>query len=764
MNKTIFTQQLLRLTCMGLATLALTACSGDGGDADTVIDPTAAPDLNNDAPTPPVTDNTSNNRKTIAVSGKLMNMGYLGNTQVCADLDDDGVCGSGEPTTISDASGNYALVVPTGYRGGRLLALVRPTSTDSASTDADPITVQQGWTLPTLLEYEDDVSSVNINISPITATYYARMRVSGRNRLSNQIAMFTRIVYETNIDPTTGQLILPMDFDYVATPKNTLAARLKSMHDVLSSRAQTNAAPLDTTLSTAMFASWYSTYTGPTASLAAIPVDATRIATFVDTSNNSVAAFLAQDYRYFHTRTDAGLRLRAGLTETAGWLRALGTGNFDSFDRRLTTLANGALVQKAMRWSDDLWTELTVDEGGYYTLDTQGALIVNNGTEYLQPRVITFADGNRVTFRMPGNSAQLAFEVADSLGTNFYIEEWVGEQRSYETYYNGVEPAIAPLTAKPACVMNYPGTPQTNNDNRINSTSITDWYRVCFDYYTAQYYDLVKSDLQLQYVDSAVPGANFYDATLKQSVLVAPLTQFCGTTEHPQAKVRVLDQEHCNWAVNANGGHVLENLFAVDGVTINSWSKTYGSTDFTDDDITTTRVAGSAEQTGLPQQLTLKLVRNGNETSGSGTLTSPFGAWTANSYSETTEAIHWEISVENPAMVLISWPFRDVNDPRVPSNTASNGAAAISAPVLPGGHFTASWNGNNFSAAPTTHTSPNYRKLAIVLQDGVFVTGQYYGKGYTYNERYFTTPAMIEGMAAMNYVFGKLYAAGFIDQ
>jgi len=764
MKKTLFTQQLLRLTCMGLATLALTACSGDGSDADTVTDLTAAPDLNNDTPTPPVTDNTSNNQKTIAVSGKLMNVGYLGNTQVCADLDADGVCGSGEPTTISDAGGNYALVVPTGYRGGRLLALVRPTSTDSASTDADPIIVQQGWTLPTLLEYEDDVSSVNINISPITATYYARIHINGRNRLSNQIAMFTRIVYETNIDPTTGKLILPMDFDYVATPRNTLAVRLKSMHDVLSARAQTNAAPLDITLSTAMHASWYNTYAAPTASLAAIPVDATKIATFADSNNNSVATFLARDYRYFRTQADAGLRLRVGLTDTAGWLRAIGAGNIDNFDRRLTTLANGALVQKAMRWSDDVWTELTINEGDYYTFDMQGTLTVNNGTEYLQPRTITFAEGNRVTFRMPGNNAQLAFDIADSPGTNFYVEEWVGEQRSYETYYNGVAPATAPLAIKPACAMNYPGTPQTNTDPLINSTLIADWYRVCFDYYTAQYYDLVKSDLQLQYVDPAIPGANFYDATLKQSILVAPLTQTCGTTEHPQPKVRVLDQEHCNWAVDANGGHLLEDLFAADGIIINSWSKTYGSTDFTTSGVTTTLVAGTAEQAGLPQQLTLKLVRNGSETSGSGTLTSPYGAWAADSYSETTEAIRWEISIENPAMVLISWPFRDANDPRVRNTAASDGSAAVSAPVLPGGHFTASWNGNNFSAAPTTHTSPNYRKLAIVLQDGVFVTGQYYGKGYTYNERYFTTPAMIEGMAVMNYVFGKLYAAGFIDQ
>ena len=52
----------------------------------------------------------------------------------------------------------------------------------------------------------------------------------------------------------------------------------------------------------------------------------------------------------------------------------------------------------------------------------------------------------------------------------------------------------------------------------------------------------------------------------------------------------------------------------------------------------------------------------------------------------------------------------------------------------------------------------------MVLQDGVFMTGQYYGAGYTYSERYFTLPAMERGITALNYVFGKLYQAGFTDR
>ena len=158
------------------------------------------------------------------------------------------------------------------------------------------------------------------------------------------------------------------------------------------------------------------------------------------------------------------------------------------------------------------------------------------------------------------------------------------------------------------------------------------------------------------------------------------------------------------------------------------------------------------------------LARSGSETSGTGTLTSPFGAWDANSYSATVETVQWQISAENPNMVLIAWPFRDVNDPRVKTNTASDGSAAVAAPVLPAGHFVVKWNGNDFDLRPSNHTGPNYRKLAVLLQDGVFLTGQYYGNGYTYSERYFTERAMADGIPALNYVLGKLYSAGFIDQ
>lgn len=745
-----------------LTSLLLSACGGSSNTATPVTAPVDA-GLVNDTSTPSTSDVISDVTKTLDISGSVLNVGYLGNTKVCADLNADGACNDSEPTTVTDIAGRYALSVPRDHRGMSLLALVRPDSLDSASTVDTPITIQQGWTLPALLEYDDDATTVTLNISPISATYFARIRVSGRSRLSNQFNVFTRIVYETNLDKITGKPLLSYDFDYVANPKNTLAERLQAINNVLSERAQSADTALDALTTTAILSSWYNTYTAATASSPAKPVDASKIATYADTDTNSVAYFLTQNYRYFSLNADATLRLREGLTETAGWTRGPDSGQITRFDRRALTLANGAFVQIAERLENEVWSALTVDEGGYYTFAPDGTLITVEGTDYLQPRTLSHIDGNRISFRMPGNQSRLTFDVADSPGTHFFIEEWIGEQRDYSAYYNGTEPETPPLTEKPACVQNYAGSPQPNTDTRLNSTEISDWYRVCFDYHTAEYYDLQKSDVELKYVDPALPGANFYDATLKDPIIVLPQTQTCGTDTNALTPVTVLGKQHCNWVVDAANTHVMADLFTEQGVVFNSWTKTYGNTEFTSGGVITVHTAGTPEQAGLPQQLTLNLHRDDNATSGTGTLSSPYGAWTANSYSAVTETVQWELSSDNPNLVLISWPFRDINDPRVKTNTASDGTASPSAPVLTGGHFASVWNGNNFSLTPNTHTAPNYRKLAILLQDGVFLSGQYYGTDYTYSERYFTTPALLQGIDGMNYVFDKLYNAGFVD-
>ena len=136
----------------------------------------------------------------------------------------------------------------------------------------------------------------------------------------------------------------------------------------------------------------------------------------------------------------------------------------------------------------------------------------------------------------------------------------------------------------------------------------------------------------------------------------------------------------------------------------------------------------------------------------SGTLSSEVGAWSATSNTLTTETIRWEISSANPNMVLISYPFRNAGDPRKNTSTAAGGGTEA-APVLTA-HFAT-------SIAPSTHTAPNYRKFAIVLQDGAFVTGYQFGAGFTEAERHLNKRGMDLGIATLKDVIAKVYAAGF---
>ena len=737
------------------AALLAAGCGGGSSSPDPIASPPPAT-LTGSPPTSTVLPVAS---PTIAISGKAMNVGYLGNTVVCADLNDNGLCDVAEPQATTSSNGDYNLTVPTGSRGAALLAIVRPSSTDSASTTASPIEIKQGWVLAHQLEYADDAKTASANISPISSTYYARIRLAGRNRLANQIAMFTRIVFETGTNTANGQLVTPYDFDYVANPRNALGARIKALNNVLSSRANLAGAPIDLVGSAGLMSAWYNTYAGPTATSAGIPVDATKIAAL--TGTNTPEYFVAEDYRYFRPRTDAPLQFRSGVTETAGWIRDVGVGALKTFDRRSVVLANGEIQYKLAQKSNGVWNDLTVDEGDFFSLNSAAtALTFIKGTDYLRPRTIKAADGNRVSFTLPNVDTRISFDLANSPGTNFFVEEWVGQQRNYTTHYNGTPPAVAPLAVKPACSITYPLSPQPD---AATGTTIAQWYSTCFNYYTAEYYDKALGDLQLKGADASVPGANFYDAFISAPYVVAPLPAVCGTDAIPLAKVTVLGKQHCNWAVDANANHVVSDLFSPTGVTINSWSKLYGPTSFTVGAVTTVRTAGTAAQAGLPQQLKLTLNRTGSDTAGTGTLYSEFGAWTATSFTPTTEAIEWEIDAKNPNMMLIRWPFRDANDPRVKSNFKSDGTTASPANPVLTAQFSAIWNGNTFSLTPSNHTAPNYRRLAIALQDGVFVTGQYYGTGYNYNERYFTQPAMERGITALNYILDKLFKAGFKD-
>ncbi|OGB28978.1 MAG: hypothetical protein A3F78_00500 [Burkholderiales bacterium RIFCSPLOWO2_12_FULL_61_40] len=770
----------LRLALAVQGALWLVACGGGGNAADPLGVTTPSSVV---TPSPVIRNGTAVPSPTMAVSGKVLNVGYLANTLVCADLDNDGACGGSEPQATTDAVGAYSLSVPAGHRGGSLLAVVRPTSTDTGATSSAPVAINNGWTLVAPLEYDDDVTSVAANISPITTTYYARLRSSGRNRLSTRIAMFTRIVYSTNIDQSTGREKLAVDFDYVASPQDSdggLANRLRALTAYLSDPAgktshPANASPtvpLTVLQTAAVMSGWYNTWTNASATAAGIAVDAAKIETLA--TNSKPAAYIASVANHYALKSVAASEVRGEMGDAASiggnpWLRDGGVLKYLNFGSKV--LSSGAIYQKFQQWVAGVWAPVTVAGDESLTLNPQGKLVVMSGTDNQQAQVITYADGNRLTYRNPVSLARLSLDTSTRVADNAVISEWFGQQKlSYENYYLRAANTTATATpaAAPGC---YTGT----------STSVSTWFSGCVTTYRDAYFAAHGGGTTASNIQDSAATTEYYDATLRDNRIDIPLSQTCGSgvdgggTAISLPKVSVLGKSLCNWAVDRNTNHTLADLFGTAGVTIHSGTKYYGVSTYTATPTapcaatgattgTCTLPAASGDQ-GLPVRLKLVLTRTGSESSGTGTLSSEVGAWSTTSTAvkagitsntATTEAIRWEISSANAGLVLISYPFRNAGDPRKNTATVSTSdldAGTEAAPVLTA-HFAT-------SIAPSTHTAPNYRKFAIALQDGVFVTGYQMGAGYTEAERHLNKRGIDLSIAALKDVIAQVHAAGF---
>lgn len=756
----------------------LAGCGGGGNGAA----PAPASDASVSTATPDTAGSTSPTPARISVSGKVLNVGYLADTPVCLDVNGDGACGSGDIATATNAGGEYALSVPASLRGASLLAVVTPgRSSDTAATAAAPVALGSGWTLSALLEPADGATAVTANISPVTTTYYARMRTSGRNRQSTRIAMFTRIHYTTNVDPATGLEQLPLDFDYVAAPPpadatyGTLASRLRALSDWLASPGAhsahpANAAPaLLTQLQTAgVMNAWYNTWTNATATAPGIPVDAARMDALA--ANNLPAAYIANAAAHYTLPSVAATETRGELTESAtiggySWLRS-GAG-LDYVNTLGLALRSGALFQVYQRWAAGTWSPVTVNDAESITLNRNGAVTLVGATDGQQARDITYAAGNRLTYRLPGSGARQSLDVATRRGDNDVINEWVGQQGlSYANYYarsSNTTPAATPATA-PGCNTN------------ASATTATAWFSSCVTKLRNDYFAAHGGAGPTGFVDG--PGtaarAEYYDRTQLDDRLDIPLSTTCGSgTDAAGAAislptVSVLGRAACNWAGSPRNGHTLAELFSAEGVQINSGTRYYGVSSYTASASAPCAATGAtsgacvlpaptAADQGLPVRLTLRLQRTAaNATSGTGTLSSDSGAWSTASNTAKTETIAWEISSANPNLVLISYPFRNAGHPR--SNTATVSTATVAAGTEAAPVLTAHFTG---SIAPNTHTAPNPRKFALLLQDGVFLTGYHYGAGFTEAERYLNKRGIELGIGALQSVIGGLHAAGF---
>lgn len=175
-NHTGFSKHLL-----GLSIAAALAACGGGGDS---------------APTQPSTGaGTTQPPSTPTITGKAVD-GYLVGATVCLDLNNNGVCDSGEPTTITDGTGQFAIPYSGDATGKMLLVQVTPTTKDQSRPAG--FQFPAGFTLSQVIQ--PTTSQV---VSPLTTLVGAQMQ-TGLSR--PQAVAAVQSLLGKHVDPNADYL------------------------------------------------------------------------------------------------------------------------------------------------------------------------------------------------------------------------------------------------------------------------------------------------------------------------------------------------------------------------------------------------------------------------------------------------------------------------------------------------------------------------------------------------------------------------------
>jgi len=116
----------------------------------------------------------------MTISGRAID-GYLQGAKVCVDLNDNGECDPGDPSTTTSPNGSYSLTVdPQQAWGKKMLAEIGPNTVDISSGGHFPT----AFTLATVIEDP----TTPIHITPITTLVTAK-RIEGWSKIAAEMAV-----------------------------------------------------------------------------------------------------------------------------------------------------------------------------------------------------------------------------------------------------------------------------------------------------------------------------------------------------------------------------------------------------------------------------------------------------------------------------------------------------------------------------------------------------------------------------------------------
>ncbi|MEF9416835.1 hypothetical protein ABXT21_12250 [Ralstonia sp. SM1864_UCD524_TZ4] len=182
---------------------AVLAGCGGGGESTTT---TNSPGTN--SPTP---------AGQMSISGKAID-GYLVGAKICVDLNNNGACDAGEPSTVTGPDGSYTLAVDGSTPGKKLLAVVTPATKDLS---------RPGYSFPAEFTLSSIINSeATQHITPLTSLVAAQVD-AGRSRTDASNAVVTLLGGSVNLND-----------DYIANGNGSAATLAASMVDKLSEFAK----------------------------------------------------------------------------------------------------------------------------------------------------------------------------------------------------------------------------------------------------------------------------------------------------------------------------------------------------------------------------------------------------------------------------------------------------------------------------------------------------------------------------------------------
>ncbi|MDN0077059.1 hypothetical protein QU481_19630 [Crenobacter sp. SG2303] len=167
--------------------------------------------------------------RSMTISGRAID-GYLQGATVCVDLNDNGQCEPGDPSTTTSANGSYSLTVdPQQAWGKKMLAEVGPNTVDISSGGH----FTTSFTLATVIEDP----TTPIHITPITTLVTAK-RIEGWSKTAAEIAV-QQVARASGANP--GNLY----DDYLANGDTATADLASAIISKLTNATLAGASPID---------------------------------------------------------------------------------------------------------------------------------------------------------------------------------------------------------------------------------------------------------------------------------------------------------------------------------------------------------------------------------------------------------------------------------------------------------------------------------------------------------------------------------------